>query len=273
MFKEAGDRPGPIEVPEHVEKPMMSELTTPPAPVPEVDLADPHWRETATAEASPTEGLWSGATPAAPGLDPTTVPELPTKPTWSGESDHRPEAGPMYPDLFQQAVAGNALANVVTVHYADGEPRPGLDVPAYSGRLPTGSWCRPPRPARRPRSAPSRGPRPRSAGDCTAEPGHRPPSAGPAGGTIVPPRHLVEGLRLTPSGRGPTADPAPIRSVGVLGIDRRGTAARPGRSGGIQSAAGSRTSDRHSPRRSVTCSGVSRSVVSGTQPAIVRCTW
>lgn len=113
---------------------MMSELTTPPAPVPEVDLADPHWRETATAEASPTEGLWSGATPAAPGLDPTTVPELPTKPTWSGESDHRPEAGPMYPDLFQQAVAGNALANVVTVHYADGEPRPGLDVPAYSGR-------------------------------------------------------------------------------------------------------------------------------------------
>ena len=28
--------------------------------------------------------------------------------TWSGESDRRPEAGPMFPDLFQQAVAGSA---------------------------------------------------------------------------------------------------------------------------------------------------------------------
>ena len=111
---------------------MMSELTTPPAPVPEVDLAEPDWREPAGAEASPVFGVSSEAVPV-PGLGPTAVPELPAKPTWSGESDHRPEAGPMYPDLFQQAVAGNALANVVTVHYADGEPRPGLDLPAYSG--------------------------------------------------------------------------------------------------------------------------------------------
>ena len=52
---------------------------------------------------------------------PVPVPELPSRPTWSGETDRRPEAGPMYPDLFEQAVAGTSLANVVTVNYADGE--------------------------------------------------------------------------------------------------------------------------------------------------------
>ncbi len=109
---------------------MTTELPTPPAPVPEVDLADPDWRAIATDMGVSPEG----GPIAAPALDPTAVPELPVKPTWSGESDHRPEAGPMYPDLFQQAVAGNALANVVTVHYADGEARSGLDVPAYAGR-------------------------------------------------------------------------------------------------------------------------------------------
>ena len=39
----------------------------------------------------------------------------------------------MYPDLFSQALAGSSLANVVTVNYADGEARPGLDVPMPSG--------------------------------------------------------------------------------------------------------------------------------------------
>ena len=53
------------------------------------------------------------------------------RPTWSNESDQRPDAGPVYPDLFQQAVSGSSLANVVTVEdYADGEARPSLDVPA-----------------------------------------------------------------------------------------------------------------------------------------------
>lgn len=67
-------------------------------------------------------------------IPPIPVPELPQHPTWSGESDRRPEAGPMYPDLFSQAVAGSSLANVVTVNYADGEARPDLDVPMASGR-------------------------------------------------------------------------------------------------------------------------------------------
>ncbi len=68
-------------------------------------------------------------------LSPRPVPSLtdvPKRPTWSGESDHRAEAGPMFPDLFQQAVAGTALANAITVNYADGEHRGSLDVPQSS---------------------------------------------------------------------------------------------------------------------------------------------
>ena len=57
------------------------------------------------------------------------------RPTWSGESDGRPEAGPMYPDLFQQAVAGSHLADVVSVNFADGEHRASLDVPQSIGEL------------------------------------------------------------------------------------------------------------------------------------------
>jgi hypothetical protein len=56
-----------------------------------------------------------------------TLPFTPQRPTWSGESDRRPEAGPMYPDLFQQAVAGSALANAVTVNYADGQQHETFD--------------------------------------------------------------------------------------------------------------------------------------------------
>lgn len=67
-------------------------------------------------------------------IPPIPVPELPKRPTWSGESDRRPEEGPMYPDLFGQALAGSSLANVVTVNYADGEARPDLDVLLPSGR-------------------------------------------------------------------------------------------------------------------------------------------
>ena len=71
---------------------------------------------------------------AGPKIPPAQVPELPKRPTWSGETDRRPEAGPMYPDLFSQAMSGSSLANVVTVNYADGEPRPDLDVTAAEGR-------------------------------------------------------------------------------------------------------------------------------------------
>ena len=68
-----------------------------------------------------------------PKVPPIPVPELPKRPAWGADSDRRPEAGPMYPDLFQQAVAGSSLANVVTVNYADGEARPSLDVPMQMG--------------------------------------------------------------------------------------------------------------------------------------------
>ena len=82
------------------------------------------------AEAAEVAGTASARSP-----EPSPVPELPRKPTWSGESDRRPQAGPMYPDLFKQAVAGTALANVVTVTYTDGEARPSLDAPTSTGRV------------------------------------------------------------------------------------------------------------------------------------------
>jgi len=40
----------------------------------------------------------------------------------------------MFPDLFQQAVAGSALAGAVTVNFADGEHREALDILHASGR-------------------------------------------------------------------------------------------------------------------------------------------
>jgi hypothetical protein len=73
---------------------------------------------------------------ALPKVAPIPVPELHVRPTWTAEVDQRPEAGPMYPDLFSQAMAGSSLANVVTVNYADGESRPGLDVPMSMGFAP-----------------------------------------------------------------------------------------------------------------------------------------
>ena len=41
----------------------------------------------------------------------------------------------MYPDLFKQAVAGTALADAVTVHYADGDPRPSVDTRSTAGPI------------------------------------------------------------------------------------------------------------------------------------------
>jgi hypothetical protein len=65
----------------------------------------------------------------------TAGPATPQRPTWSGESDRRPEAGPMYPDLFQQAVAGSALANAVTVNYADGQQHETYDTPSTTSPI------------------------------------------------------------------------------------------------------------------------------------------
>ncbi len=75
-------------------------------------------------------------TPPLGPVPPRPVPSLsdvPKRPGWTGESDRRQEAGPMFPDLFQQAVSGTALANAVTVNFADGEHRESLDVPMASG--------------------------------------------------------------------------------------------------------------------------------------------
>lgn len=103
--------------------PTMQATAAPPQPATGLS-ADPR----ASAAATPAPGA------AGPKVPPAKVPELPKRPTWSGETDRRPEAGPMYPDLFSQAMSGSSLANVVTVNYADGEPRPDLDVTAAEGR-------------------------------------------------------------------------------------------------------------------------------------------
>jgi len=44
----------------------------------------------------------------------------------------------MFPDLFQQAVAGSRLADTITVHFADGEHRESLDVPDSPGSMADG---------------------------------------------------------------------------------------------------------------------------------------
>jgi hypothetical protein len=87
--------------------------------------------EVPTAAAPDDAPLVTVEMPPLGSIAPRPVPSLsdvPKRATWSGESDHRPEAGPMFPDLFQQAVAGSALANAITVNYADGEHRDSLDV-------------------------------------------------------------------------------------------------------------------------------------------------
>lgn len=103
--------------------PTMQAAPAPSAPMAGLSADLPAGTEVATASGT-----------ARPKVPPVQVPELPARPTWSGETDRRPEAGPMYPDLFSQAMSGSSLANVVTVNYADGEPRPDLDVTAAEGR-------------------------------------------------------------------------------------------------------------------------------------------
>ena len=82
----------------------------------------------------PTMGPAPSVNIAQAKIPPITVPELPKRPTSGGASDRRPESGPMYPDLFNQALAGSSLADVVVVNGAGGESRPALDVLMPSGR-------------------------------------------------------------------------------------------------------------------------------------------
>ena len=103
-------------------------------PLVDADLAPPVEPAAPTAAAPEDAPMVTVEMPPLGPVAPRPVPSLsdvPKRPTWSGESDHRAEAGPMFPDLFQQAVAGSALANAVTVNYADGEHRDSLDVANY----------------------------------------------------------------------------------------------------------------------------------------------
>ncbi len=98
-----------------------------PIPVPELPLPDRGPATVAPAFPTTIQGMSTDtADESTPG------PATPQHPTWTGESDQRPEAGPKYPDLFQQAVAGSALANAVTVNYADGLEHETHDTPSTS---------------------------------------------------------------------------------------------------------------------------------------------
>lgn len=69
-------------------------------------------------------------------VPPRPVPSLddvPGRPGADVDPENRTDAAPMFPDLFQQAVAGSRLADTITVHFADGEHRESLDVPDSSG--------------------------------------------------------------------------------------------------------------------------------------------
>ena len=111
---QAGGAWTPAESPPAFDAVPVSGPVSPPAGIPSIDAVVP-----------------VGA--PLPKLTPIPVPELAVRPTFPAAPDQRPEAGPMYPDLFSQALAGSSLANVVTVNYADGEARPDLDVPTSMG--------------------------------------------------------------------------------------------------------------------------------------------
>ncbi len=76
--------------------------------------------------------------PPLGGVPPRPVPSLddvPNRPDPGGVLQQQTDIGPMFPDLFQQAVAGSRLADTITVHFADGEHRESLDVPDSSGPM------------------------------------------------------------------------------------------------------------------------------------------
>ena len=120
-------RPGPVVRPAPVVPPAA---VVPPAhvPPPSVSPAAPaDDRPVATVEMPPPGGVRPRPVPS---LD-----DVPNRPDAGGELSQRTDVGPMFPDLFQQAVAGSRLADTITVHFADGEHRESLDVPESSGPL------------------------------------------------------------------------------------------------------------------------------------------
>jgi hypothetical protein len=104
------------------------------APVAQVvpGAADPTLAAVAPIVTSPADA--PVATVEMPGFGPVPPQPVPSladvqaHPSWSGESDLRPGSGPMFPDMFQQAVADSQLVSAVAVNYGDGELQSGYDV-------------------------------------------------------------------------------------------------------------------------------------------------
>ena len=180
--------------------PPSTAAVKPPIPVPEAPIAgSPGLVYTAEA---PIAGPPDLTFPSEPTV---TVPEPRQQPTWSGEVDRRTgtgaawtgeerrvEAAPMYPDMFQQAVAGSQSGSAwspstsPTGSTGTRSTSPGHPVTATSPA--SSSPPRPP-PGCRPRSAPSPVRRPRSAAGTADADRARPPP--------FPTDHLCRGLRLT----------------------------------------------------------------------------
>ena len=149
----AGVSPRTMTTPSHVETVTMSDKPQGPGwwlasdgtwhppelhPSLREDASSPRSVESASPVPVPARAPASpvAAAPTRPAAPPQEIPSLPVarkRPTWSGESDHRPEAGPMYPDLFKQAVAGSALADVVTVTSLDRGHRSSPDIRSMPG--------------------------------------------------------------------------------------------------------------------------------------------
>jgi hypothetical protein len=81
------------------------------------------------------------ATVAMPGFGPVPPQPVPSladmqaHPSWSGEPDLRPGSGPMFPDMFQQAVADSQLVSAVSVNYGEGEYRESHEGLAPAGQI------------------------------------------------------------------------------------------------------------------------------------------
>jgi hypothetical protein len=73
-----------------------------------------------------------GSTPPQPV---PSLADMQAHPSWSGESDLRPSAGPMFPDMFQQAVADSQLVNAASMNFGDREHGDSLDVQHPSGSM------------------------------------------------------------------------------------------------------------------------------------------
>ena len=107
----------------------------PVAPVPEVAPIAPVAPIAELPEDAPV------ATVEMPGFGPTSPRPVPSladvqsHPSWSGESDIQASAGPMFPDMFQQAVADSQLVSAVAMNFGDREHGDSLDVQLPSGSM------------------------------------------------------------------------------------------------------------------------------------------